>query len=111
MEKKTFKEIDREYDLEIEKIVKTVKKEKAKTVLLQFPDGLKPYSTVIADELEKRLEEQKIKVEVLIWLGSCFGACDVPVQVERLKPKIDLIVQFGHSAWDYKKEKGIEVLK
>jgi len=97
IEKKSFAEIEKEYELEIEKIVKTIKKEKAKTVLLQFPDGLKPYSTVIADELEKRLKEQKIKAEIFIWLGSCFGACDIPIEVGNIKPKIDLIVQFGHS--------------
>jgi len=105
MEKKYFSDIDKKYDLEIDKIVRTIEKEKVKIVLLQFPDGLKPYATVIADEIEKRLKEHKIKAEILIWLGSCFGACDVPIQVENLKPKIDLIVQFGHSAWDYKQEK------
>jgi len=105
MEKKYFSDIDKKYDLEIDKIVRTIEKEKVKIVLLQFPDGLKPYATVIADEIEKRLKEHKIKAEILIWLGSCFGACDVPIQVENLKPKIDLIVQFGHSVWDYKQEK------
>jgi len=106
MEKKTFKEIEKKYDLEIDKIVKTVKKEKAKTVLLQFPDGLKPYSTVIADELEKRLKEQKIKAEILIWLGSCFGACDIPNIPKKLG--VDLLIQFGHTAWNYNKEKGLK---
>lgn len=100
MEKKSISEIEREYELEIDKIVKTIKKQKAKLVLLQFPDGLKPYSTVIADEIEK-----KTKAEILIWLGSCFGACDVPLQAEKLKPKIDLIIQFGHSVWKFKNKR------
>lgn len=99
MQSKSIYEIEREYDLEIDKIVKTIKKNKAKKVLLQFPDGLKPYATTIADEIEK-----KTKVEILIWLGSCYGACDVP-NVEKLKPKIDLIVQFGHTKWPYKRKK------
>lgn len=109
MQHKSIVEIEREYDLEIEKIVKTIKKElslkkklrkenKKLLVLLQFPDGLKPYATVIADYIE-----EKTNVQCLIWLGSCYGACDVPVQVERLKPKIDLIIQFGHSKWKFKK--------
>jgi len=96
-------EIEREYDLEIDKIVKTIKKEKAKKVLLQFPDGLKPYSTVISEEIER-----KSGCECLIWLGTCFGACDVPLDVERLG--VDLIVQFGHSPWKYKR-KDIKILK
>ncbi len=90
MQDKTIEEVEEEYWLELGKIVKTIKKEKAKKVLLQFPDGLKPYSTIIVDYLEKQLP----KVEFLIWFGSCFGACDTP-QVDKLG--IGLIVQFGHS--------------
>lgn len=106
MQKKSISELDREYDLELDRIVRTIKKEKAKLVILQFPDGLKPYATVIAEEIEK-----KAKCTCLIWLGSCFGACDVPVQVENIKPKIDLIIQFGHSAWNYNKKSNIKVLR
>jgi len=96
MEKKSINEIEREYELEIDKVIKEIKKQKAKLVLLQFPDGLKPYATTIAEEVENRA-----KCECLIWFGSCYGACDVP-SVEKLKPKIDLIVQFGHSKWKFK---------
>ncbi len=103
MQHKSLSEIEREYEIEIDKIVKTIKKEKAKRVLLQFPDGLKPYSTIIAEEIEK-----KAGCECIIWFGSCYGACDVPIEVERLN--VDLIIQFGHSPWDYKR-KNIKVIK
>ncbi len=103
MQNKSIYEIEREYELEIDKIVKTIKKQKAKTVLLQFPEGLKPYSTVIAEEIEKRAN-----AETIIWMGTCFGACDIPLDVERLGA--DLIVQFGHSAWKYK-GKDIKIAK
>lgn len=103
MERKSILELEREYDLELDKIVKTIKKEKVKRVLLQFPDGLKPFSTTIAGEIEKRLDKG---VKCIVWLGSCFGGCDVPVQVEKLG--IDMIVQFGHSKWKFKK--GVEIL-
>jgi 2-(3-amino-3-carboxypropyl)histidine synthase len=106
MQKKTFEEIEKEYDLELDRIVKTIKKEKAKTILLQFPDGMKPYSTTIAEEISK-----KTKTTCLIWFGSCFGACDLPAGIDSLKPKIDLIIQFGHSPWNYSKRKDIKVLK
>ena len=90
---------DLDYDLELERIVKEIKKQKAKRVLLQFPEGLKPWATSIAEELKKQVQN---KAEIFIWLNSCFGACDVPLEVENLG--VDLIVQFGHSAWNFKKE-------
>ena len=87
-------ELQERYELELETIVKQIKEKKAKKVLLQFPDGMKPYSTQIADFLTKDL---KGKVEISIWLGSCYGACDIP-SVE----KDILIVQFGHAPWNFK---------
>lgn len=74
------------YDLELEKVVKEIKKEKAKVVCIQLPDGLKKKATEIASFLEK-----KTKAEILIWMGSCFGACDIP------DVKADLLVQWGHN--------------
>lgn len=107
MEKKTFEEINEIYDLDIEKVIKNIRKDKSKKVLLQFPEGMKPYSTVIIDYLE---EQKELKdVEFYIWMGTCFGACDVPLEVEKLG--VDMIIQFGHSAWNFGKEKGINVLK
>ena len=106
--KKTIEEIEEQYDLEIDKIIKTIKKQKASKVLLQFPDGLKSYALAIKDKIQSELEKQKTKAEIFIWLDSCFGACDVPLEVEKLG--IDLIVQFGHSAWDFK-GKDIKILK
>jgi len=92
MKEKTIEELQEKYDLELEKIISEIKKTKAKLVLLQFPDGLKLYATSVVDYLRK-----KTNAEFLIWLGSCFGACDTPTGIEKLKPKIDLIIQFGHN--------------
>jgi 2-(3-amino-3-carboxypropyl)histidine synthase len=89
---KSIKELQEKYDLELEKIILEIKKAKAKLVLLQFPDGLKPYATSVVDYLKK-----KTNAEFLIWLGTCFGACDTPVGIEKLKPSIDLVIQFGHN--------------
>ncbi|MBU2562786.1 MAG: diphthamide synthesis protein [Nanoarchaeota archaeon] len=89
---RTLADLKEKYDFEFERIISEIKKSKAKLVLLQFPDGLKPYATSVADYLE-----QKTNAEFLIWFGSCFGACDAPVGLEKIKPKIDLIVQFGHN--------------
>lgn len=98
MKPKTFSEISEIYDLEISKIISTIKKQKAKLVLLQFPEGLKPYSQEIAKEIESRTNSQ-----CFIWLDTCFGACDLPLETEKLG--IDLIIQFGHSKYNFKDKK------
>ena len=88
----SINEINRIYDLNLEKVILQIKKQKAKLVLLQFPDGLKKYSTTIVDFLER-----KTNAQFLIWLDTCFGACDTPVLEKELDEKIDLIIQFGHN--------------
>jgi len=93
MQKKIIDEINKVYDLEIERIIKEIIVKKAKKVLLQFPEGMKPYATIISEEIEN-----KTKTKCFIWLDSCFGACDVPVETERLG--VDMIIQFGHSSWN-----------
>ena len=93
---KSIREIQEEYELELPKIISEIKKQKAKSVLLQFPDGMKPYALAIVEELERRIKKEKIKVEFFIWLGSCYGACDIP----EIEGKVDMIVQFGHSKLD-----------
>lgn len=104
MQSKSLKELD--YDLELSKIVESVKKQKSKRVLLQFPEGLKPYATQVVEELQQKLGN---KTEIFIWLDTCFGACDIPLEVERLG--VDLIVQFGHSAWAFENKKGIKIVR
>ena len=91
MQKKTFDEVNEKYELEIDKVVRDIKKNKAKKILLQFPEGLKPYAQVICDEVEN-----KANCSCFIWMGTCFGGCDVPDTDD-----FDLIVQFGHSAWKF----------
>ena len=78
-----------EYDLELEKAVKEIKKLKAKKVLIQLPDGLKPEATKIVNYLK-----EKTKADIFIWLGSCYGACDIPNTKD-----FDLLIQWGHSKW------------
>ena len=98
------------YSMEFDRVISEIKKVKAhpkgvsrkssskilqgaKIVLLQFPDGLKPYATAVVDYLEEQIE----KVEFVIWMGSCYGACDTPVLTKELENKIDLVIQFGHN--------------
>jgi 2-(3-amino-3-carboxypropyl)histidine synthase len=84
-----LKELEEKYNLELDKIVENVnkiKKENAK-VVLQFPDGLKPYAPEIVDFLESKCRN----VNFVLWMESCFGACDLP------STDCDLVVQFGHT--------------
>ena len=80
------------YDLELEKVIERVKHDNAKLVCIQLPDGLKPRAKEIQQSIERNTDASAI-----IWMGSCFGACDVPLQVERLGG--DLLIQWGHSTW------------
>lgn len=79
-----------DYDLELNKAIAEIKKQKAKLVCIQLPDGLKPR----ADEIKAAIEANT-KAKALVWLNSCFGACDVPEYVEKLG--VDLLIQWGHS--------------
>lgn len=93
MKKYTVEDVLEHYDLELGRVVNEVNEAQAKLVLVQFPDGLKMYGTAVIDYLR-----EKTNAEFIVWFGSCFGACDYPVGVDHLKPKIDMIVQFGHSS-------------
>ena len=79
-----------DYDLDLERAVNSIKSQKAKIVCIQLPDGLKPGAKEISDRIEK-----ETKAKVIIWAGSCFGACDTP----DIKG-IDLLIQWGHSKWN-----------
>lgn len=94
MKNKTIQDLKEFYNLDLDKVVLDIKKSHANLVLLQFPDGLKQYAISIVDFLEEKTLK---KVDFLIWFGSCYGACDTPVGLEKIKPKIDLTIQFGHN--------------
>lgn len=81
-----------DYDLELERVAKDIKDNKAKTVVLQLPDGLKDKAVEITSYLEKNTD-----ASIIIWLNSCYGACDIPLELNSLN--IDLLIQFGHSKW------------
>lgn len=79
------------YNLELEKVVSEIKQAEAKKVCLQLPDGLKPKAKEIVDDLKKELPD----VEFIIWADSCFGACDLALEAEKIGA--DMLVHFGHS--------------
>jgi 2-(3-amino-3-carboxypropyl)histidine synthase len=84
----TIANLRKNYDVELERAVEEIREFGAKVVLVQLPDGLKPWAIPIVDYLS-----EKCDAEVRIWLDSCFGACDLP------DSDSDLVVQFGHAPW------------
>jgi 2-(3-amino-3-carboxypropyl)histidine synthase len=81
------------YDLELERVIERIRNNGYKTVMIQLPDGLKPHAKFIVDELR-----ENTGVDVIIWMASCFGACDVPTGLQQLK--VDLFVQWGHNRFN-----------
>ncbi|NIA03879.1 MAG: hypothetical protein GWP09_00835 [Nitrospiraceae bacterium] len=82
------------YDLELTKAMNYINKNKAKRICIQLPDGLKPQAKKITDFLSENTD-----AEVFIWGQSCFGACDLPIGLDKMK--IDLIIQWGHAPWRF----------
>jgi len=85
----TLESLKEKYELELDRIVSEIKEGNVKSVLLQLPDGLKPWGVAIVDYLE-----EKTSAKISIWLGACFGACDLP------STNADLVIQFGHAPWE-----------
>jgi len=90
-----------EYDFELGEAIAKIREEKARKVCIQMPDGLKPRAVEIAKQLEEQTD-----AEVMIWMDSCFGSCDIPLELKNLK--IDLLIQFGHSPWPFWNKKLME---
>ena len=82
------------YHLDLDKAVSAIKKDNPRCILIQLPDGLKPR----AQEIQLFLQ-QHTAAEILIWGGSNFGSCDLPLEVRNLG--VDMIIHFGHPQWQY----------
>ncbi len=78
------------YDPELQKAIAKIKEVEAKRVCIQLPDGMKPLAGEIKDKICNETGS-----EVLIWLGSNFGACDIPLGLKRME--IDLLISWGHN--------------
>jgi 2-(3-amino-3-carboxypropyl)histidine synthase len=74
---------------DIPKIFDIIKARNARTVGLQFPEGLKRQGPALAREIEK-----KSGALVIISGDPCYGACDVD---DGLLDMVDVLFHFGHS--------------
>jgi 2-(3-amino-3-carboxypropyl)histidine synthase len=77
-------------DWEIQRILDEIERRKAKTVVIQLPEGLKKEAVRVAQELE-----QKGNVQVVVSADPCYGACDL------ISFRGDLLVHFGHAPIPY----------
>ena len=79
------------YDLEIERLLNEITQFKVKRILIQMPDGLKPYGVSLS-----KVIEEKTSAEVFLSSSACYGACDIAIDQARLL-SVDLIVHYGHT--------------
>lgn len=84
------------FDFDIERVVSEILNRGSRKVLLQFPDGLKPFSKEVIDQLSSRLPDR----EFVISAEPSFGACDIS-EDEVTQTGVDLIVHFGHSPYPW----------
>lgn len=78
------------FDFEEKKIKQQITKLRAKRILLQLPEGLKPEGPKIAEIVKKN------NAVPIISADPCYGACDIAV-AEAESLGVDLIVHFGHA--------------
>jgi len=85
------------YNMDLDKVIRKINSRDAKTVGLQFPEGLKMQAVKIASHIEAETE-----ATVIISGDPCFGACDVSDY--KMKGSVDLIVHYGHTPLPLKYE-------
>ena len=77
-------------NFEKSKLVRELKKQKPKKVLVQLPEGIKQNALEISSTIED------LGIEVIFSGETSWGACSVGLQ-EAEALKVDLIVHFGHA--------------
>ena len=82
---------DREWDYELDRIIDAIEERDAKTVGLQFPEGLKRRGPAVADDLRELAPDG---VTIMLSGQPCYGACDLDTYLMR---RTDVFVHFGHS--------------
>lgn len=77
------------YNFSEAEVIEEVKNKKARSVLLQFPEGLKKEALKFSNSLEKE------GISVTVAGDHCWGACDLALN-DAKTIKADLLVHFGH---------------
>jgi 2-(3-amino-3-carboxypropyl)histidine synthase len=79
------------YELEEKKIIEEIKRRGSKRILLQMPEGLKPFGFKLAKSLE-----EETSVEVFVSGDPCYGACDLAL-IPKQQVHADLLIHVGHA--------------
>ncbi len=79
------------YELELERVAAEIGKHGARRVLLQLPDGMRPFAFQIAEYIRKATS-----AEVIISGDSCYGACDLASRQAK-ELGTDLLIHYGHA--------------
>jgi len=82
------------YELELERVAAEIVRRGASRVLLQLPDGMRPFAFQVADYIRKTTS-----AEVVISGDSCYGACDIASR-QAIELNVDLLIHYGHSCFD-----------
>ena len=90
------------YELELERVAAEMGKMGARRVLLQMPDGMRPFAFQMAEYLRKTTS-----AEVVISGDSCYGACDLASK-QAIELHVDLLIHYGHTS--FVQSPGIPVL-
>ena len=85
------------YNMDLERAIRKIQSKDARTVGLQFPEGLKMQAVKIAREIESQTD-----ATVIISGDPCYGACDVSDY--KMKGSVDLIIHYGHTPLPLKYE-------
>lgn len=86
--------INEDYDLELHKAVEEIRKRNAKKVMIQLGEGLKPRAIEIQEYIQQELKHEA--PQLIFWLNSCYGKCDIPQILNSKDNDIDMLLQFGH---------------
>jgi 2-(3-amino-3-carboxypropyl)histidine synthase len=81
------------YELELDRVAAEIVSRGASRVLLQLPDGMRPFAFQIAEYIRKTTS-----AEVVISGDSCYGACDLASR-QAVELNVDLLIHYGHSSF------------
>jgi len=85
--------VTRLYDLELDRVISKVSELDASRVLLQLPDGMRPFAVQMVSIIKKATGAR-----VFLSGDSCYGACDIAIDQARAL-KVDFIVHYGHTQY------------
>jgi len=81
------------YDLELDRVISKVSELDASRVLLQLPDGMRPFAVQLVSAINKATG-----ASVFLSGDSCYGACDIAIDQARAL-NVGLIVHYGHTQY------------